>query len=710
LHKILKFEKMKTVLLSFFLSLAMLINGYAQMRNMSNFIINEEFIFPFQDEHAHGSSIVILPGGDRLACWFQGSGERSADDVRIMGSRLKKGSSSWTRPFLMADTRGIPDCNPVLFLNRDRRLFMFWIAVMANKWENSLIRYRTTTDYGGEGAPAWQWQDDILLKPGDDFIREVSRKFAELPENQDGWAAYAPLYDDMILEASKDATKRSFGWMTRIHPLILSSGRILLPLYSDGFNFSMIAISDDGGTSWRNSLPIVGRGPIQPALAERKDGKIVAYMRDSGDPPARVHTSISDDNGESWSVSRKTDIPNEASVELCAMKNGKWAFVGNDITDGRYSFVIFISEDEGRSWKWKDYIEYDSTKRGSFSYPCLIQNDDGQLELTYSYSLGEGKKTIKHVIIDPEKICSYYGKPERITWAEKLGYPSGSKVLLLHMDDAGMCAEANGAVKRYITEGRVMSTAVMMPCPYADAFVKWAKDHPEADVGVHLTLTSEWRNYRWGPLTEKTKVPGLLDSEGMLWHEVPQVVIHASPEEVETEVKTQIKRMKDLGLTPSHIDTHMGTMYGSEDFLKVFIKVAHEYNIPANIIELSVPGIAERFKKEGYPIDDKVLRLIDGYTLPRLDNFTSVPPCATYEEKKKRFYELVLSLEPGLTEIIFHPSLLTENLKSITGSWQQRVWEGEMFSDPEVINFLKEQDIIITTWKDITERFKSSRN
>jgi predicted neuraminidase len=205
----------------------------------------------------------------------------------------------------------------------------------------------------------------------------------------------------MIKEATKDATKRSFGWMTRIHPITVERGRILLPLYSDGFNFSMVAISDDDGTTWRNSLPIVGRGPIQPALAVRKDGTVVAHMRDSGDAPARVHISTSSDNGESWTVSKKTDIPNEASVELCVLKDGKWVFLGNDITDGRYQLSLYISDDEGSTWKWKELIEYQADKKGNFSYPCLIQTNDGLLHISYSYSLGEGKKTIKHVVIDP---------------------------------------------------------------------------------------------------------------------------------------------------------------------------------------------------------------------------------------------------------------------------------------------------------------------
>jgi predicted neuraminidase/predicted glycoside hydrolase/deacetylase ChbG (UPF0249 family) len=670
-------------------------------------IVSEEFIFPFQNEHVHGSSIVKLPDGDILACWFQGSGERSADDVRIMGSRLKKGNNKWSDPFLMADTKGIPDCNPVLFLNRNNKLFLFWIAVVANKWEDAIIRYRTSVNYNGTGAPVWEWQDNILLKPDDSFAREVEKKFKEMPESQAGWAAYAPLYDDMIKEASKDPTKRSIGWMTRIHPLTLKSGRILLPLYSDGYNFSMIAISDDDGTTWRNSLPIVGRGPIQPALAVKKDGTIVAYMRDSGDAPARVHTSTSADNGESWTVSVKTDIPNEASVELCVLKDGKWVFLGNDITDGRYQLSLYISDDEGSTWKWKELIEYQPDKSGSFSYPCLIQTSDGLLNITYSYSFGEGKKSIKHVVVDPAIICSKPPVQDNRTWAEKLGFPGDKKVLLLHMDDGGMCPEANGAVKRYISNGNLLSAAVMMPCPEAVSLVEWARSYPGSDIGVHLTLTSEWKYYRWGPVSDKIKVPGLIDPDGRLWHDVPDVVMHASPSEVETEVRAQIDKMLALGLKPGHIDTHMGTMYGSEAFVKVFLKIAEEYRIPANIIDLSVPGVAERFKKEGYPIDDKVISMIGGYTLPKLDNFTSVPEGSTYEEKRTRFFELVKSLNAGLTEIIFHPSLLSDNLKSITGTWQQRVWEAELFSDPVVWKFLKDEDVLITNWKEIMERFNN---
>ncbi|NEW85560.1 MAG: exo-alpha-sialidase, partial [Mariniphaga sp.] len=165
-------------------------SAIAQKRNAKNAIVSEEIIFPLQNEHTHGSSIVMLPNGDLLAAWFQGSGERSADDVRIMGARLKKGLKTWSIPFLMADTKGIPDCNPVLFLNRKGKLFLFWVAVIANKWEDAILRFRTTNNYSGNDAPVWEWQDNIFLKPDDNFAKEVEKRFKEMPESQAGWAGY----------------------------------------------------------------------------------------------------------------------------------------------------------------------------------------------------------------------------------------------------------------------------------------------------------------------------------------------------------------------------------------------------------------------------------------------------------------------------------------------------------------------------------------
>ena len=395
---------MKSIYLVFISCILFISKTFAQPASEKAPKVFETLIFPMQPEHTHGSSIVSLPNGDVLAAWFQGHGERNSDDVRILGARLKKGSRTWSEPFEMADTYGLPDCNPVLFLNNHNKLFLVWIAVQAHKWECSILRYRTSVNYDGNSAPTWNWQDNILLAPNDSFATETATKFKQLTKNTSGSGSYAPRYDDMVIDASKDLTKRSMGWMTRIKALKLNNGRILLPLYSDGYNMALVAISDDDGDTWRASLPIVGRGNVQPALVQKKNGNIFAFMRDNGDEPSRVQYSESTDNGRTWSAAKKTDIPNEASVELIVMKDGRWAFLGNDEDDGRYRISLYLSDDEGLTWKWKRTLENNQKGSGRFSYPCLIQTNDGILHMSYSYSLEKGAESIKYVEVNPNDI------------------------------------------------------------------------------------------------------------------------------------------------------------------------------------------------------------------------------------------------------------------------------------------------------------------
>ncbi len=298
---------------------------------------------------------------------------------------------------------------------------------------------------------------------------------------------------------------------------------------------------------------------------------------------------------------------------------------------------------------------------------------------------------------------------ETQTWAKKLGFPDGKKVLMIHADDAGMCDEANIAIKNYFDKKEIQGAAIMVPCPSAGAAMQWAAQHPNVDIGLHLTLTSEWKTYRWGTVADAADVPGLLDADNKMWHEVPQVVEHASAEEVEIEIRAQIEKAISVGMKPSHIDTHMGSLYGSPEYVKVFLKIAEEYNIPANALELSNPQVVEHFKKAGYPITDEVIETMANYSLPKLDFFTSVPKGKTYEEKRDNFFQLVKNLPNGLTEVIFHPSVQSDNLKSITNSWQQRVWEAELFSDPIVQKFFKDEGIIFTDYIEIMKRFNSSK-
>jgi hypothetical protein len=289
-------------------------------------------------------------------------------------------------------------------------------------------------------------------------------------------------------------------------------------------------------------------------------------------------------------------------------------------------------------------------------------------------------------------------------WAEKLGYPKGSRVVILHADDIGMCYEANHAAKKYLQNNEIQSAAAMVPCPWFDEFAKWAVANPDEDIGLHLTLTSEWQTYRWGPISNPRDVPGLIDNDGYLWHTVSGVVTHASSEEIEVEIRAQIDRAIQVGMKPDHIDTHMGTLFARTDYAYVFFKAAMDYNIPANVIEFT-PLVVDKFRKQGYPITDEMIKYSHEYTLPKLDDFYSVPNGSTYENKKANFFKLIQTLKPGISEIIFHSSIESEGLKKITNSWQQRVWEAEMFSDPNVIQFMKDEGLIFTNWKEMMERF-----
>lgn len=359
-------------------------------------------IFPPGVMHSHSSSIVECPNGDLLACWYQGSGERTADDVQVLGSRLKNGEETWGNIFLMADTPGFPDCNPVMHIDRKKRLWLFWVSVLAHRWECSLLKYRRSEDYQEGGAPRWSWQDVLQLKPGPEFGRMMKHRFEEIKMETEMWAEYARPYEVMLLEAAQDPIKRQTGWMPRIHPLTLPNGRILLPLYSDGFNVSIMAITDDDGDTWFTSQPLVGLGPVQPTLALKEDGSVVAFCRDSGPSPGRVMMSVSRDNGQTWSAAVDTDIQNPgSSLEVIVLQDGRWLMIYNDSTKTRGNLTAAFSSDEGKSWQWKQRLEPNDAGAGSFGYPSVIQTADGTIHMTYTCQDSRGNR-IRHGILSLE--------------------------------------------------------------------------------------------------------------------------------------------------------------------------------------------------------------------------------------------------------------------------------------------------------------------
>ncbi len=291
------------------------------------------------------------------------------------------------------------------------------------------------------------------------------------------------------------------------------------------------------------------------------------------------------------------------------------------------------------------------------------------------------------------------------TWAEKLGYPAGKRVLIFHADDVGMCYEANQAAKQYLLAGDIQSAALMVPCPWFNEMANWYQENPQFDCGLHLAMNSEWKWYRWPSVAPREQVPGMIDSDGYLYSETLMTALKAKPAEIETEIRAQIERAISRGIRPSHVDTHMGTLYARPDYTEVYCRVAAEYRIPAMVLEPS-PKIIEKFRQRGIAPSELMQKVLDEYPLPKLDDFDSVPEGKTYAEKLENFYAQVRGLDPGITEIIFHPSIETEGLRHITGSWQQRVWEAQMFSDPQVKQFFQGEGILFTNWKEMMKRWE----
>lgn len=404
-------------------------------------------IFPLTEQHCHGSTIVECPNGDLLAAWFQGSGERWADDVAVMGARLLKGADRWSEPFVMADVPGFPDINPILFLDPQDRLWLMWYTVIANQWETSLPKYRISSDYmRADGPPNWSWQEVLHVKPGsptergiqpnDKFVKSCERQInAYIDRAAEGLstaqrialAAKARIWKAHVLSKARGQDMiakgilvdpngnrttaqlgypyfRRMGWQTKNKAVTVDSRRIIVPLYSDGFSFSLMAFTDDLGRTWRFSEPLVGAGNIQPGIALQSDGTLVAYMRDNGPAPQRLHVSTSEDDGLTWSNVHDSDLPNPGSgADIVTLQNGHWVLAYNDTEDGRHSLAVSISTDEGRTWPYTRHLELDERERTIATrshYPSIIEGRDGMLHVVYSYHhndrAGDPHKTIKY--------------------------------------------------------------------------------------------------------------------------------------------------------------------------------------------------------------------------------------------------------------------------------------------------------------------------
>ena len=280
------------------------------------------------------------------------------------------------------------------------------------------------------------------------------------------------------------------------------------------------------------------------------------------------------------------------------------------------------------------------------------------------------------------------------TLAERLGYEATDKLLIVNGDDIGMSQAANAASIKAMEEGLMTSGTIMVPCPWFPEIAAYAREHPEADFGLHLTHTSEWKTYKWGPVSSKDKVPGLVTDQGYFWPETINVYQHSNPEEVQIEARAQIEKALAAGIDVTHLDSHMGVLQYNPDYHKVYHELAVEYNLP---IRMASRETLERF---GFPDLREALEA-DGIVSPDVLIFGGKEDGETVTEYWKR---ILRSLQPGVTELFIHAAMDGEELRSMTNSWETRSTEFELFTtNKEIRQIIDEEGIHLIGYRALRE-------
>jgi len=285
--------------------------------------------------------------------------------------------------------------------------------------------------------------------------------------------------------------------------------------------------------------------------------------------------------------------------------------------------------------------------------------------------------------------------------AERLGYPSDSKLLIVHADDLGMARSVNAASTRAFETGLVNSGSIMVPCPWFAEIADYARSHPQMDLGLHLTLTSEWKFYRWGPVMSKDQVLSLIDKQGYLYPLAENVAAHPNLREVEAELRAQIERARTFGIEPTHLDSHMGTLYANRSMLETFIKVARDYRLPIMFAKNFIPE-AERQQSPVKP--EEML----------IDRMFTAEPSVTAAGWEDFYIGLIRNLQPGVTEFIIHLAYDDEEMRAATidhpdwgAAWRQR--DFNFFTSDKFRRLLEENKIKLVTYRELGALAKAAK-
>ena len=274
------------------------------------------------------------------------------------------------------------------------------------------------------------------------------------------------------------------------------------------------------------------------------------------------------------------------------------------------------------------------------------------------------------------------------TVAERLGYPADSKLLIIHADDLAVAHSQDAASFDALEKHAASSASILVPCPWLTEVAAYAKAHPDADLGLHLALTSEWKTYRWGPVASKDTVPSLLDPDGYLWPDTAPAVQNIKAEEAEREIRAQIEHAMALGIHPTHLDSHMGVLFARPDLFTVYVKVAHEYKLP--FLALRTP---------------EALRILsDKDVVP--DSIAIASPSVSVTGWKDFYLDVIKNLKPGLTELIVHLAGDDAEFQAISvdhpdygSAWRQRDYDVITSSDFKTA--LEDNHVIVIQWKSL---------
>ena len=296
------------------------------------------------------------------------------------------------------------------------------------------------------------------------------------------------------------------------------------------------------------------------------------------------------------------------------------------------------------------------------------------------------------------------------TYAERLGWPEGTRAVIMHSDDLGMHRDANLGTIKAIEEGICNSASVMMPCGWVTQWRDWLEENPDFCNGLHITLTSEWQRYRWPPLSSYEETPGLFDADGYMHRSVAAVAANATPEEVRTEIMAQLNMARRMGMDITHLDTHMGTLFARPDYTQLYVEIGIQEQIPVMIMGGHMRRLVGDNPQYRARIDSARELAEHAWEngLPVLDDLQSdITGLGPYEEKKAELIKRLRELEPGVTQFIVHCTEPSEVFSDISGSGPNRWSDVEVLIDPEVQQVIEEEGIVLTTWRELHERRKA---